>query len=167
MEIQLQTSAINASLILTGLSAGLFFAWSVSVIPGTQKVDAPTYLSTMQHINRAILNPAFLLVFFGSLLAIVAATVLSWDFSDKVFWFLMVALLCYGLGTIGITGLGNVPLNNELDALQLERLSDEKLNAFRRYYESRWNRFHALRMGFAAFSFLMLLLALNIHKGIA
>jgi len=163
METQLQTISLNASLLLTGLSAGLFFAWSVSVIPGTQKVDASTYLTTMQSINREILNPSFFVVFFGSLLIMLTAILLMWDLSSGALWYLAGALLSYAIGTVFVTGLGNVPLNNELDTLQLELLSEEKMRTFRAYYEARWNRLHAIRMFFSVLSFIMLLLSLNSH----
>lgn len=163
MDAQLQNTTINASLILIGLSAGLFFSWSVSVIPGTQKVDDMTYLNTMQSINREILNPAFFLIFFGSLIGLVCSTYFIYDVSTKGFWFLLMATLTYLLGTVGITGLGNVPLNNELEALKLAELNTKQISEFRKYYESHWNRLHTLRMLFSVLSFIMALLALNIQ----
>ena len=72
--MELQSLSINVSIVLTGLSAGLFYAWSVSVIPGTQKIENLTYLNTMQSINREILNPWFFLIFFGSLITLLGST---------------------------------------------------------------------------------------------
>lgn len=164
METQLQTISLSVSLLLTGLSAGLFFAWSVSVIPGTLKVDTPTYLATMQSINREILNPAFFIIFFGSLLSMIGAMVLAWDLSSRTFWYLAAAILCYGIGTVIVTGLGNVPLNDKLDALQLELLNEEKLDEFRAYYELRWNRLHTIRMLFSVSSFILLLFSQNSYS---
>lgn len=57
MEISIKTITLFAAALLTGLSAGLFYAWAVSVIPGTRKVTDMIYLETMQSINRAIRNP--------------------------------------------------------------------------------------------------------------
>lgn len=93
MEIQIQNISINSALILTGLSAGLFYAWSVSVIPGTQKIDDFSYLNTMQSINREILNPAFFLIFIGSLIALTLATYFTYSVSTKACWFMLVATL--------------------------------------------------------------------------
>jgi len=45
------------------LMAGVFYAYSCSVNPGLNKLQASDYLRTMQVINRAILNPFFLLPF--------------------------------------------------------------------------------------------------------
>ncbi len=163
MEIQIQNISLNSSLILTGLSAGLFYAWSVSVIPGTQKVDDFSYLNTMQSINRAILNPAFFIVFFGSLIALVCSTYFTYSVSTKGFWFLLIATVTYLIGTVGVTGLGNVPLNNELEVLKIPELSKKEVAEFRQHYELRWNKLHTYRMLFSVLSFIMTLLALNIR----
>lgn len=64
----MKTTVFIITLLLNGLSAGFFYAWSVSVILGTKKVGDLTYLETMQNINREILNPLFYIVFFGALL---------------------------------------------------------------------------------------------------
>lgn len=163
MEIQIQNISHNASIILTGLCAGLFYAWSVSVIPGTQRIDDLSYLKSMQSINREILNPAFFLVFFGSLIALVCTTYFTYSVSTKGFVFLLIATLTYLIGTIGVTGMGNVPLNNELEALNLTELSTKDMAQFRQHYESRWNKLHTYRMLFSVLSFIMTLLALNIQ----
>ena len=163
MEIQIQNLSLNTSLILTGLCAGLFYAWSVSVIPGTQKIDNLTYLNTMQSINRAILNPAFFLVFFGSLIALVCSTYFTYSVSTKGFWFLLIATLTYLIGTVGVTGLGNVPLNNELEVLKTLELSTKEVAEFRQHYELRWNKLHTYRMLFSVLSFFMTLIVLNMQ----
>lgn len=74
MDFSIKSFTLFTAIALTGLSAGLFYAWSVSVIPGTRKIPDPVYLETMQSINRAILNPAFFLIFFGSPLALGIST---------------------------------------------------------------------------------------------
>ncbi len=162
MELPIQNLSHNTAVILTGLSAGLFYAWSVSVIPGTQKISDLNYLYTMQHINRAILNPAFFIVFFGSLIALICSTYLTYSVSTKGFWLLLFATVTYLIGTVGVTGLGNVPLNNELEALKISTLSTKEVAEFRKYYESHWNKLHTYRMLFSVLSFVMALLALNI-----
>ncbi|OEK05592.1 anthrone oxygenase family protein [Roseivirga misakiensis] len=163
MEISIQNSLISVSLLLTGLSAGLFFGWSVSVIPGTQKIDDLSYLNTMQSINQEILNPSFFIVFFGSLIALMLSTYFVYPISITGFSVLLIATLIYLIGTLGVTGMGNVPLNNELEALKIAELMSTEISDFRDYYESQWNRFHSYRMFFSVLSFIMTLLALHIQ----
>lgn len=160
MDITIKTILLFGSVILTGLSAGFFFAWSVSVIPGTLKVPDLTYLETMQSINRAILNPAFFLIFFGSLALLSLASIYEFHTSRLVFGLVLGSAITYLLGTFGVTALGNVPLNNQLDVLDLAQMNVEQIREFREYYEARWNRLHGIRTLFAVIAFLGVGLAL-------
>lgn len=158
MEISIKSITIFAAVIITGLSAGLFYAWSVSVIPGTRKVSDLTYLQTMQVINRAILNPAFFLIFFGSLLLLAISAIQQYQ-TGLTFWLISAAILTYLVGTFGITAFGNVPLNNTLDVLNISNMNHLELSFFRQDYETRWNRLHLIRTVFAVGSFVCALLA--------
>ena len=108
MHTDVKTLTLILAILLTGLSAGLFFAWQVSVIPGTRKVTDMVYTQTMQSINRAILNPSFFMVFFGSLLMLTISSIQHYH-QGSVFWLLLAATLAYLIGTVAITGMGNVP----------------------------------------------------------
>lgn len=152
-----------AAVALTGLSAGLFYAWSVSIIPGTRKIMDPTYMEAMQSINRAILNPAFFLIFFGSLILLATNTIQQYQ-NGLTFWLMLAATLTYLIGTFGITAFGNVPLNNTLDALNLNDLNAGQISQFRLKYELKWNQLHTIRTVFAVFSFLLSLLAVFSHS---
>jgi len=145
-----------AATLLTGLSAGFFYAWQVSVIPGTKLIHARNYIETMQAVNRAIINPAFMLIFFGPLLFQVITLFL---FRGTPFMtYLLAACLCYFLGTLIVTALGNVPLNNVLDGLNSHNMSQEQLDQSRLQYALKWNRFHLLRTVFSVLSFILMLL---------
>jgi uncharacterized membrane protein len=157
MEISPKSITLFLAVVLTGLSAGLFYAWSVSVIPGTKKVPDHMYLETMQAINRAILNPGFFLIYMGSLGLLAVSTFQQFQ-NGLVFWLLLVASITYLVGTFGVTGLGNVPLNNSLDVLDLGQLSKEAMATTRQEYELAWNRFHTIRMAFSVLAFLLSLM---------
>ncbi len=158
MDVSISTISLFTSVVLTGLSAGLFYAWSVSVIPGTLKISDQSYLETMQSINRAILNPLFFVVFFGSIVALGVATSYHIRTDKLAFGLLLASSLLYLFGTVAVTGMGNVPLNNELEAMDLSALDLERIKAFRDYYETKWNRFHAIRTFWAIVSFLISLI---------
>ena len=160
MELSIKSFILLGAIAMTGLSAGLFYAWSVSVIPGTQNVEDLTYLQTMQSINRAILNPAFFIVFFGSAVLLSLASVFEFQESKWLFGFFLAATICYLGGTVGVTGLGNVRLNNQLDALDLSTMNSEKLKGFRTFYEQAWNKLHTVRTVFAIVAFLLAILGL-------
>ena len=158
MEISIKSLTLFTAIILTGLSAGLFYAWMVSVIPGTRKVIDVTYLESMQSINRAILNPAFFLIFFGSPIALGISTIQQYN-SGTIFWFFLAATVTYLIGTFGVTVFGNVPLNDALEAMKLRDLSDADMSEFRKSYERKWNRFHLIRTVFSVLSFALALLS--------
>ena len=64
------------------LMAGLFFAFSVSVMRGLARVPAAAGIAAMQAINIVILNPVFGLVFFGTTavcLIVTLAAVVQWQ----------------------------------------------------------------------------------------
>lgn len=162
MDLSIKSIFLLGAVFLTGLSAGLFFAWSISVIPGTQRVTDEVYLQTMQSINRAILNPVFFAVFFGSVLLLGLSSIYEFHSSKLVFSFFLAASITYSIGTIGVTGLGNVPLNDQLETMDLTSLTEREISAFRTFYETKWNKLHAIRTGFAVLSFLLALIGLLI-----
>jgi uncharacterized membrane protein len=159
----MKTTALFITILLNALSTGFFFAWSVSVILGTKKVGDFTYLESMQSINKEILNPAFFIVFFGSLIMLVMSA--SMQFNNKpVFGLVLASAIIYLIGTFGITAFGNVPLNNELEALNITKLSILELKNFRTYYESAWNQYHNIRTISSIISFILLLISIFIKK---
>ncbi|MEO9806023.1 MAG: DUF1772 domain-containing protein [Reichenbachiella sp.] len=165
MEFTLNKSILYVAVLLTGLSAGLFYAWMVSVIPGTKRVGDLVYLEVMQSINRAILNPGFYLIFFGSLLLLASSTIQQYQISVNLsFWLLLSAALSYLIGTVGVTMLGNVPLNEMLDKIDLTTLEPNQLYDIRIRFEPRWNQLHMFRTVFSVLAFSASLLAIITNK---
>lgn len=160
MENQLKATIWLLALLTTGLSAGLFYGWTVSVIPGTKLITDRSYLETMQSINRAILNPWFFFIFFGPVLLITADTYLQFrEDISLTFWLTLIAMLAYLIGTIGVTAFGNVPMNETLYAIQLHKLDTDSMKALRQLYEGRWNQFNTIRTVCAILAFAALLSA--------
>jgi uncharacterized membrane protein len=161
MELTLKTSIFLVAILLTGLSAGLFYAWEFSVIPGTKRITDLSYLETMQSINRAILNPGFFVIFFGSLLFLIASTYLQYQEAgvNSLFLIVLLAALIYLIGTFGVTAFGNVRLNESLDAINLSSLDSEQLETIRKGYEAKWNHLHTIRTTCSVLSFATILIS--------
>lgn len=159
----MKTVVFIITVLLNALSAGFFFAWSVSVILGTKKVGDFTYLETMQNVNREILNPVFFIVFFGSLITLVFNSILQYD-QKPVFGLVLAAAIIYLIGTFGVTAFGNVPLNDALNVTDISSLGVEELKQFRTHYEHHWNRYHNIRTVAGLLSFFLLILSLFIQK---
>jgi uncharacterized membrane protein len=96
-----------AARLLAGLLAGVFFAYSVSVMPALRAMNDDTFVAVMNRINVVIVNPVFLLVFLGAPALTVA--LLGWERGP---WALIAAALA--VVTLVVTIAFNIPLNNAL-----------------------------------------------------
>lgn len=160
METSITNTLTVLTILATGLSAGLFYAWAVSIIPGTKRISDRSYLESMQSMNRAILNPAFFIIFFGPVLLLLVSSYLQFRMAvDASFWLMLAATIAYLAGTYGVTVLGNVPLNRALDSVPINNLGEEELSQARCSFEGPWNRLHMIRTIFSVVSFVLLLAA--------
>jgi uncharacterized membrane protein len=101
----------------------------------------------------------FLIVWVGSLVALVAAAVLGLDAtSGSQQALLLVARALYVLGVQAPTVAINVPLNNRLQALAVDGLAVTDSAAARAGFERRWNRSNQLRTVVSCSVVLLLLL---------
>jgi uncharacterized membrane protein len=103
-----------ASVVLLGLSAGVFYGFSSFVMSGLARASDDAAGDAMTGINETALLPAFMSVFFGALL--VPGVTGIWglvDGRDGGGWVLAAAAV-YLVGTFGVTAALNVPLNNRL-----------------------------------------------------
>ena len=103
------------------------------------------YLTAMQSINRAILNPLFYISFFGALVLLPLNAYLQFHPHSIKFMLLAGAAALYIIGLFGVTVAGNVPLNNMLDGVDLGSVSADKLAFIRKAFENPWNQWHAVR----------------------
>jgi uncharacterized membrane protein len=148
---------------LCSLVAGFLFAFAVVVMPGIGGLDDRDFIRAFQLIDRVIQNnqPLFILVWVGSVLAVVAAAVLGlWALrgADRllVIAAALVYLLCVQLPTVAI----NIPLNKELQKLDPDTMDEAARGRARNDFESRWNRWNAIRTAFASLASLLLVLLL-------
>lgn len=156
----MNTNILIITTLFSGLMAGLFYAWSISVTPGLAKINDLSYLQAFQSMNRAILNPLFFVVFFGLAVLLPVLSYLSFQNSiSNQFWYVLAATILYFVGIMGVTIGGNVPLNNALEALQIELMTPEQMDEFRKGFESKWNRLNHIRTISSFITFLLLVFA--------
>ncbi|MFD0852753.1 DUF1772 domain-containing protein, partial [Actinomadura adrarensis] len=133
------------SLLMAAGMAGIFFAFSNSVMPGLNAARPTSAIETMQTINDKIQNPLFLLTFVGvPVAAAVAGGLLlaSGERSAALLFFAAAAV--YVLGSFLPTAVVNVPLNNTLDGTAIP--SDlEEAGRIWTDYSSRWTPWNHLR----------------------
>lgn len=128
---------------ITGLMAGLFYSWSVSVTPGIGRLGDREYLASFQAMNRAIINPVFMLCFLGA--AVMLPIVTFVNRGTPQFTLLLGATICYVVGVFILTFVGNIPLNNALDKLNIASSTDDQLATFRAQFENKWNTLNHIR----------------------
>ncbi len=148
------------SILSIALMSGLFYGWSISVIPGLAKINDLAYLQAFQSMNKAIINPFFFLAFIGSIILLSGLTIYTASTGmNQKFYLLLTACLLYVFGTIAVTFFGNVPLNNQLEILQLNELSSSELENFRNIFESKWNFLNTIRTISSLIALILLLLS--------
>jgi uncharacterized membrane protein len=150
---------------LCALTAGLLFAFAIVVMPGIGGLNNRAFLRAFQVIDRVIQNnqPLFMLVWLGSALAVVISAVLGFGQLDGVGRLLIIAAaLIYLLGIQLPTITINVPLNNQLQTLDVDTMNETALSAAREAFEPRWNRSNAIRTALACLATLLLMILLLI-----
>lgn len=144
--------------VLTALIAGLFYAYSCSVVLGLGKLSDTEYLKSMQSINREILNPVFFMSFMGTAVLLPVTTFLFRG-EQPVFIFLLLASAAYLIGVFGVTVAGNVPLNDMLDKLDISSSTTEAVKQMRESFENRWNLLNTIRTVFSVISIVLVVCA--------
>jgi uncharacterized membrane protein len=146
------------AITLVGLSTGVFFAWSCSVLPGLKLLAAREYILAFQAMNRAIQNPVFLLCFLG---AGIALPVAAWMHRGNSLQggLLLAASVVYIVGVLGVTMAGNVPMNEALDKFDTSAATVAEMARQRELFEGQWMALHNWRSVAAVVSFMLSVLA--------
>ncbi|MFJ3728327.1 DUF1772 domain-containing protein [Streptomyces sp. NPDC090045] len=155
-------ASLIAATLTTGLVSGLFYGFSVSVMPGLKRTDDRTVIEVMQRINVAILNGWFVLGYIGAFLFTALALALHVPSDGRdVLVPLIAALVCY-IVSMGVTNKVNIPLNNMLEkAGPIDRIPDPA--AVRRAFEGPWARANVWRTLLCTASVGFLCWALYLH----
>ena len=109
------------ALLLCGLMAGVFFAFSSFVMHGLSRLPPAQGIAAMQAINVAALRPPFLSAFLGGAVAcllLAAASVWNRHLPGAPYRF--AGSVLYLVGTFGVTAAFNVPRNEALAAVHAD-----------------------------------------------
>jgi uncharacterized membrane protein len=126
-----------AAIITAGLMAGLFYAYTVSVMPGLARGDDKTFVEGMRGINVAILNGWFFLSFLGAPLLAGVAVILNLR-SGATLWWIVGGFACL-VAMIVLTRVVHIPMNNAL----ME--GGDAYARVRAQFETRWVQWNIVR----------------------
>jgi uncharacterized membrane protein len=127
----------------SGLIAGFFLAFSACVMAALGRIPPASGISAMQSVNVVVLNPLFLGTFFGTAalsLVLAVASLMNW--AEPGAFYLLVGSLLYLIGSILVTMICNVPLNDRLAAVKPESAEGKTVWT---HYLSVWTAWNHVR----------------------
>jgi uncharacterized membrane protein len=159
MEI-FQITSIMAT-FLCSLVAGFLFAFAIVVMPGLRSLNDREFIRAFQVMDRIIQHnqPIFMLVWVGSVVALVTSAVLGIGRLDGAGLLLIIfAALAYFFGVQLPTVTINIPLNNKLQTLDVDVMNETTQKEARKDFEPRWNLWNSIRATFASLASALLVI---------
>ena len=143
----LTTVAVIAAIVGSALVGGMFFAFSNFIMKALERMPSSDGMLAMQTINVTVLNRWFLGVFMGTaLICLVLAVVAIVGWESAFAPYVLGGAVAYIGGTWAVTGLGNVPLNNRLAAVNP---GDPESFEIWEHYLEQWTKLNTQRAGAA------------------
>ena len=148
MESEFFVFTLVLAILLCALVSGLLFGFAVVVMPGIDKLSDRDFLLAFKHMDGIIQNnqPLFMLVWVGSILSVLASVILgTMDLCGQEAVLLWLGCGWYLLGVQLPTISFNIPLNNTIQAIKIDKLNELELTNSRVNFEAKWNRWNRIR----------------------
>ena len=148
MESEFFVFTLVLSILLCALVSGLLFGFAVVVMPGIAKLSDKDFLLAFKHMDGIIQNnqPLFMLVWVGSILSVLASVILgTMDLSGQEAVLLWLGCGWYLLGVQLPTIAFNIPLNNTIQAIKIDKVNELELTNSRVNFEAKLNRWNRIR----------------------
>ena len=160
MSSAVRKALLTAATTTAGLTAGVFFDWQVTVMPGLEELPDAEFIATFQALDRAVKNPLFIGgAFMGGAVSLVAAAVAHRHEPARL-RHLAAASAAYLVG-VGVTLAGNVPLNEKLAQVSVATASPAEMATARMDFEGPWKALHLVRTAAALASLVLVSLAMR------
>ena len=151
---QLLLLSMFASVIGSGVLAGIFFSWSNLVMPALGRIPASAGIAAMNATNEVVQNPLFFLFFLGvPLLGVLLAVHAVMNFGQSGSLPLIAGAILVVVGMFGVTMLGNVPMNEALARLDPDSTAAAEYWQFVLDRWTFWNHVRTLACLVAAICF--------------
>ena len=133
------------TLVLMGIMAGFFFAFSNTVMPGFDITNPISAIEGMQGINTVVRNPVFFVTFFLTPVFALAAAICAFISGRRRAAVLAgIAVVIYLSGAFLVTILHHIPLNEALAVVDARALGGEAASVWIAY-SSEWTPMNTVR----------------------
>ena len=153
----LRTTTLICATLTMGLAAGAFAIYAHAIMPGLRKTGDRTFVAAFQQLDRAIINPWFMITAFGGALIFTLVAGIANRGTPALppiaaaFGLYLVAVII----TVGV----NVPLNDAIKAAgDPARLDVAQVRA--QFNEARWAAWNLVRVAASVPAFGLLAWAL-------
>ena len=138
------------SILLCSLVTGFIFTYSVVVMPGFSKLNDKEFVRAFQVTDGIIQDnqPIFMFIWIGSIvstLCMIIIALITLGIPDS--WIILATGTIYLLGVQGITLAVHLPLNNNIQKLDVEKIASPILAEERSKFEKKWYYFNNIRTG--------------------
>jgi uncharacterized membrane protein len=157
--------ALVAAALTCSLVSGLLLGFATVAMPGIGTLDDRAFVRAFQVMDRVIQDrqPVFMLLWVGSVAAVLATLGLGWSQTVDGQRLLLVGATVLWIGGLQVpTATINLPLNNALQAVDVDAVDDQSVSRARGDFERRWNTWNRVRTVagvLASAGFVLLLLA--------
>ena len=148
MESEFFVFALLLAILLCALVSGLLLGFAVVVMPGIAKLSDKDFLLAFKHMDGIIQKnqPLFMLVWVGSIISVLASVILgTMNLSGQEALLLWIGCGWYLVGVQLPTIAFNIPLNNTIQAIKIDKLNELELTNSRVNFEAKWNRWNRIR----------------------
>jgi uncharacterized membrane protein len=153
----LRLTTLMGAVFTMGMVAGTFALYAHTIMPGLRKTGDRTFVAAFQQIDRAIINPWFMITAFGGALVLTVAAAVA-NRGTPAFPWIAAALGLYLVAVI-VTAAVNVPLNDAIKtAGDPARIDVVQVRA--QFGEARWAAANLLRVATSVPAFVLLSWAL-------
>ena len=136
-------------------------------MPGFSKLNDKDFIRAFQVTDNIIQNnqPLFMLIWIGSILSVISTIVFSiFNINADYSIFIIVTGFFYLIGVQGLTISIHIPLNNNIQKIDVDKEDELKLNEVRKEFEIKWNYYNRIRTVVAlTVTTLLMLILLNIY----
>ena len=153
-------AATLATALGCGLVAGVFFAFSTFVMAALRRLKPEEGIAAMQSINILAVTPAFMTALFGTAVGCLGLT--TWaaiSSNGRMTALVLAGCVFYLVGSVGVTIVCNVPLNNRLARLHPQ---GAEAAAYWVKYVTRWTAWNHVRTSAALAAAALLTVALSV-----